>query len=88
MLEEGADRGKPVVAARSLIPPLCLQVREEGLNRIDVKVTELQVRQIPPVSFGDEREEQAQRIPICADGMGAHSAHPLKILAEERLNER
>jgi hypothetical protein len=83
MLEEGTDRGESVIPAGHFVPSLGFQMSQEGLDSVDIQVTQLQVGYLAFPLVGDEHEQKAQSVPISADGVRTHTAHPFEIFAEE-----
>ncbi len=60
---------------------------EKRQNCLDVDVIEVKIGDRAADPIGDEQEEEAERMAVCADGVRARSSNALKVIDEVRFDE-
>ncbi len=88
VFEEAADCCEPIVAAGRCVGTLDLEIRKEGRYRLHLKIVEPQIRHGAPLVVRQKAKQQPQRVTVGAYGVGTRSAETLKMITEERLDER
>jgi hypothetical protein len=82
------DRGQPGVAAADAVPASTFEVVEERANQRRVEVFDLRASRCGADAFGEEDQQQSQRVAIAGDGVWAGVLVPGEPLGEEGLQRR
>lgn len=81
--DEGMDGGEPDVPRRGGRVAVAFQVGEEGGDRIDAEIVDVEGLGGPVVVHRDEPQQQDQAIPIAVDRMRAQPPERGEVLEEE-----
>jgi hypothetical protein len=85
VLEESAYCGAPAIARGSAVRPRLLDMIQEAYHRVGIEIAQLQAGDATTAPFGDELQQQRQRIAVGANRMCAGTALSRQVLGEVRL---
>ena len=84
-MHQRADGGHAGVAGPHAVVALVLQVVQKGADQRRVEVGQVELARCLAGLAAGEVEQEAERVPVGADGVGAGLALAVKALGEERL---
>jgi hypothetical protein len=87
VLDESPNGGKPAIACGSGVVAFRLEVMKERENLVDFDVFQSEIGNGAVRLARKEQEEEAQRVRVRPDGVGAGASNALQVIPEIRFDE-